>query len=86
MLILDFNKNGLDWQSLEIGIPVSINWIKELSKYGWILLNLSAPVDKYKQIAVSTGCMGFGLQGGEEEKTGFKSFDYLDEVLEQLEA
>lgn len=83
--ILDFGKNGLDWRSLETGTPVSIAWTRELGKYGSMLLNLSAPADKYRQIAVLTGCTGFCLQGGEEEKVGFKSFDYLDEVLEQLE-
>lgn len=83
--ILDFNRNGLTWESVQKGMPLSIADIREIAEQEYILLSVHAPADQYKAIAEETGCRGFCLQGGEEEKTGFKSFDYLDEVLEQLE-
>lgn len=84
--ILNFQKNDLHWTHIQQGHPVSIAWLRDLCAQYAILIEIDEMPAVFPEIVREVAPSGFCVQGGAEEKVGFKSFDNLDEVLELLQA
>ncbi|MCB0588954.1 MAG: N-(5'-phosphoribosyl)anthranilate isomerase, partial [Phaeodactylibacter sp.] len=50
-----------------------------------VILSLDFNPETLQEALESLNLYGINVRGGEEEKTGFKSFDELDELFEALE-
>lgn len=85
IFLLNFSKSGLTWDDLLAGRPFAIGELKGLLERFDTLLELGLPADQADQLLEFLRPLGLSLTGGSEEKTGFKSFDELDEVLDALE-
>jgi len=79
--LLDFGKNRIGWNEN----PVLTEWLKTACKNHPVILNLDFQADALPEILNTLSLYGLAVQGGEEEKTGIKSFDELDSLLEFLE-
>jgi len=84
--LIDFNKNNIDWISLKEG-TASLTWkeLKEICSQYEVLLNLDYTNKNTTEIVAAINPLGIIVKGGIEEKVGFKSFDELDEIFEELE-
>ncbi len=80
--LLDFAKNGLSWAAAKSNVLAEL---RQLAEDFPLLLNLPFPASEVEEVLEQTGAAGFSVQGGEEEKVGFKSFDELDDLFEVLE-
>lgn len=83
--ILDFQKNQLSWNQIEAGMPFSMDVLQQLCQENSILLNFDFQPNALNTILETIQPTGICVQGGEEEKVGFKSFDELDEIFEAIE-
>lgn len=83
--LLDFSKSGITWTDLQSGIPGSLIFLKNLFEKYHIILALDLQPDEMDQVLETLKPYGLSLSGGDEEKTGFKSFDELDEIFDRLE-
>ena len=85
LFLLDFGKNGLDWASLKAGqFAIQLADLQKLSSQYPVLLNIGISPSDLPDLLEQVNIRGLNLQGGEEEKVGYKSFDELDELLEAL--
>ena len=82
--LLDFEKNGFDWASLETETHLAKAELKELCEDFPILLSIKINPSSLAQMLAELPIQGLSVNGGEEEKVGFKSFDELDEWFEEL--
>lgn len=80
--ILNFDKNGIGWESLR-GAPME--QLQELCRHYPVILSLDFHADALAEALDILQPYGISVRGGEEEKVGFKSFDELDELFEILE-
>lgn len=82
--LLNFNKYGIKWNT---AIQKNVSPPKLLFELGQEY-NLFFAIDinptEIKAFVDVVQPYGFCIQGGEEEKVGYKSFDELDEILEAL--
>lgn len=83
--LFDFNKNNLEWVQLEKNEAFSIHHLQQLCEQYQIFLNINFTKENTTRILDTLQPLGICLQGGIEEKVGFKSFDELDEIFELLE-
>ena len=83
-ILLNFEKNGLSWSSLK-NHPGIDTLLKNWSMSSKIILAISHLPEETNEILSFLNPYGLYLQGGEEEKVGFKSYDDLDEILDCLE-
>ena len=83
--LLNFDKNGISWTDLEKGRPFSLSFIHTLCRQQEILLSIDLTPPLAGIILSSLAPHGLSIRGGAEEKTGFKSFEELDELLEALQ-
>jgi phosphoribosylanthranilate isomerase len=82
---LNFQKNRLDLLSLKSSnAKITIADLKALCNEFKIILAIDFQAIMLEDV-LGLNLYGLSLQGGEEEKVGVKSFDELDEILEQLE-
>ena len=65
-------------------IPFSKEFFKKLSERYLILLEADISAADFPDILEDFPFHGISLKGGEEEKTGIKSFDELDEIFEAI--
>ncbi len=77
--ILNFAKNGFLMNAIELNQLVSIS-----NKYS-VLLNAVFEKSELLHLLDTVPVKGIAVNGGEEEKVGYKSFDELDEIMEALE-
>lgn len=83
--IMDFFRNGICWGDIERERFFTLSRLNELfSRYPVLAAIDLTPAD-LQQMAERLHPAGFCLRGGEEERTGVKSFDELDSLLETLE-
>ncbi len=83
--LLDFTKAGINWATLLAGGSLRIDFLKEIFEQNKVILALDFQPDEAGQVLEALKPEGLSLAGGEEEKVGLKSFDELDEILDQLE-
>lgn len=83
--ILNFVKGGIAWDDLAAGSPIGLNSLRQWAAHFPLLLEVELgsilPTDAWRQLPA----LGFSLRGGAEEKTGYKSFDELDEWFDAWE-
>jgi len=79
--LLDFGKNRIGWSEN----PGWQEWLKTACNNHPVILNMDFSTDALPEILNTLPLHGLAVHGGEEEKTGIKSFDELDSLLEFLE-
>lgn len=83
--LLNFDKNGISWEQLQAVLPgLQLRDVQSLCAQYPILLSLDMKPEALPEVMDTLSPAGFSFSGGEEEKVGYKSFDELDELLEQL--
>ena len=83
--LLDFEKNGIDWQQIKEGTLFSVDLLKAICQRQEVLLSINCKLTEIENILDSVQPYGLSVRGGIEEKVGFKSFDEVDEIFEILE-
>lgn len=83
--LLDFDKNGIDWQQIKEGTYFSVAFLQAICKRQEILLSINYQPAEIEEILEHIQPYGLSVKGGIEEKVGFKSFDEVDEIFEILE-
>ena len=64
---------------------LDLKTLKELCDVQSCFLDFVLSPEEHTNLLASLNISGFVLRGGEEEKVGFKSFDEVDEIMEELE-
>jgi phosphoribosylanthranilate isomerase len=81
--IFDFSKNDVALQAILKNKEFSVKLKKFCDQYSvWMFGNFSS--EEWNELFEKYPAKGMCLKGGEEEKVGYKSFDELDEVFEEL--
>ncbi|MGK0365545.1 MAG: phosphoribosylanthranilate isomerase [Saprospiraceae bacterium] len=83
--LLDFSKSNFNWEILQTSEQITVDFIKELCQEFKIIIGLDFSGDMIDDFLENILPLGIHVKGGEEEKVGFKSFDVLDEMFENLE-
>jgi phosphoribosylanthranilate isomerase len=84
VFLLNFDKNSIGWEQLKGGEPFSLDFLQELCAQFPILLSLAFDEEDVDEILEVLNPYGFSFTGSEEEKTGFKSFDDIDDLFDVL--
>jgi phosphoribosylanthranilate isomerase len=79
--LLDFSKNGMDWENMD---AAAVGQVQALSKKYPILISIGGSASAMEEMLDTTAVEGISVQGGAEEKVGFKSFDELDDLFDVL--
>ncbi len=82
--ILHFHGNDLSWDLIQAN-EFAARLLKEYCSQFQLLLHLPHQPGQITDIVDQLQPHGLYVQGGAEEKTGFKSFDELDELFDVLE-
>ncbi len=77
--------NGWQWAEINTTHPAIVKWLNALSDSIKYYLSLKFKVNELDSIMNTLKPNGLSLSGGEEEMIGFKSFDELDEIFEELQ-
>ena len=83
--LLNFEKTGITWEDVKTGQPFSVETLRALCEKNQVILAIDFSPENLDEILTKINPHGLNLTGGEEEKVGFKSFDELDELLDELE-
>ena len=83
--LLDFSKSNFTWEVLQSSEQITLNFVRELCQEFKIIIGMDYSGDMIDDFLEGIIPFGIHVKGGEEEKVGFKSFDVLDEVFENLE-
>lgn len=81
----NFAKNGISWTDLQQKEAIWLEALKGWNKDMNILLDLHFEPNQLTEILATLPQAGLCLQGGVEERVGYKSFEELDEIFELLE-
>lgn len=84
-ILLNFAKNGITWPDILAGKCLSPAWLQEVCANYPVLLQMDGSAQVVETLLRDLQPAGISVQGGEEEKVGFKSFDELDALFETLE-
>jgi len=84
--MLSFLPNRISWNQLQSGLPLRISDLRELCREFPIFLDLQWDAPSLEAALALINPYGIVLRGGDEEKTGVKSFDELDDLFAILEA
>lgn len=80
--VFNLSKNRMTQEVFSHGHPLSEPWFAAICAQYPILFHAELEASGLRHILNTSHPAGFCFQGGAEEKTGFKSFDELDELLE----
>ena len=83
--LLNFSKGGIIAEDLRSGHPYSLDQLKDWCERYPILIDIQLDESGPKAFSEEIPVKGFAVQGGAEEKVGYKSFDELDDFFEALE-
>lgn len=83
--LLNFDKNGIGWTTLEGHPKLTPAFLKTLTSSLPILFSMDFQPQELNLLISEVAPLGISLQGGMEEKVGFKSFEELDELFDQLQ-
>jgi phosphoribosylanthranilate isomerase len=82
--MLNLEKNGYSWQLLKNN-EKTLKTLKQLcNKYDVMLSLVFEPIE-LNEILLELKPFGLSFKGGEEEKTGMKSFEAIDEIFDLIE-
>lgn len=84
---LNFVKNGISWHDLQQPeAMISVTELGDLVREFNVILNIEIEPEAIKSVFVALPHLqGLGVNGGEEERVGVKSFDELDEFFDAIE-
>lgn len=80
--VLDLSKNNIAWDDISADTQAKLQSLCAQHK---ILLHVNISLEGLPDLIEQTQAAGLILQGGEEEKVGYKSYDELDDILDFLE-
>jgi phosphoribosylanthranilate isomerase len=83
--LLNFDKNGISWESIKNGNFLSSSFVSSISETFPFIISIDVQAEEIDNLLEKVQPAGLNLKGGEEEKVGFKSFDELDDIFEALE-
>ena len=83
--LLNFSKGGIVAEDLAGGQPFSLEQVRAWCEQYPIIIELQLNDDGALKFLEQVPARGFSVRGGAEEKTGYKSFDELDDFFEELE-
>lgn len=83
-VFINFEKNGISWMEIKENQD-ALSQLKQWSSNTKLILAISHQATETEEMLDMLSPYGLYLQGGAEEKVGFKSFDDLDEILDILE-
>lgn len=83
--LLNGRNNGIDWEQLQNGSPISTDQLRELCQQFFIVLDVNLSAATVLDVLEEVQPAGINLIGGEETEVGVKTFDDLDAVMEKLE-
>ncbi|MFZ4559515.1 MAG: hypothetical protein ACOYOD_04895 [Saprospiraceae bacterium] len=79
--ILNTWKNRVRWQDLLGSRFWPLEWVRRCCTTYPIFIAIDALPSEYEEMMKALSLRGFCLRGGDEEKTGVKSFDELDDII-----
>ena len=82
--LLNFDKGGFTWAEVKKGEILRPEILRDFCQRYPILLGIGVQASEVKDMLAYLQPAGLNLLGGEEEKTGIKSFDDVDDIFEQL--
>ena len=82
--LLNFDKGGFTWAEVKKGGILSPEILRDFCQRYPILLGIGVQASEVKDMLAYLQPAGLNLLGGEEEKTGIKSYDDVDDIFEQL--
>ena len=82
--LLDFEKNGLTWNTLQNNAAISLEQLQALCRRQQIILSIDCKAAELESLLAKLQPYGLSIKGGAEEKVGFKSFEEVDELFEAL--
>jgi phosphoribosylanthranilate isomerase len=83
--LLDFSKSGIQWSDLKMDASFDLDGLKPLFEAHKIILALDFEATETQEVLEKLAPFALSIGGGVEEKIGLKSFEALDEILDQLE-
>lgn len=83
--LLNFDKNGIKWENILSEKKLSNSILSSICETFPVIISIELAPSSLNEFLEIINPKGINLFGGEEEKTGFKSFDELDEIFEMLE-
>jgi phosphoribosylanthranilate isomerase len=83
--LLDFANSGITWEKIKRGIPFPKEVLKSACQHNRVIVNIELSSAIIQEFLSTIRPYGLNVTGGEEEKTGFKSFEELDEIFDLLE-
>lgn len=82
IFLIDCMKNNVSWEELnDTERQTLVDWCENHR----VILSIDVASDQLIELLEELNPYGFNMQGDEEEKVGYKSFDELDELLDVLE-
>jgi phosphoribosylanthranilate isomerase len=82
--LLNFDKGGFNWNDVQNGEILNAGIVQDFCQRFPILLGIGIQASELPSMLEYLQPAGLHLLGSEEEKTGVKSFDDVDELFEQL--
>lgn len=82
--ILNAWKNRVSWQDLLSSRFWPLPWVQQCCTAHPVFIAIDALPSEYGDMVQRLSPKGFCLRGGDEEKTGFKSFDELDDIIQEI--
>ncbi len=83
--LLNFSKGGLSWSDIGQLAPFDREELRNWAEQFPLLLEIDFDTEEAATVLEDWPFYGLSVRGGEEEKAGYKSFDEMDELFEQLE-
>ena len=84
-LLLNFTKGGLSWADIGQTAPLDQDELLRWAEHFPLLLEIDFGDVDAADLLTELPLYGISVRGGEEEKVGYKSFDEIDTLFEQLE-
>ncbi|MEM9258641.1 MAG: hypothetical protein AAGA62_03280, partial [Bacteroidota bacterium] len=85
LVTLNFEQGGITWSDLAAGHPFGLAELDQLLAIRPCLLQIDLGGVDPKVLKEAHPLAGFAVRGSSEEKVGYKSFDYLDDLFEDIE-
>lgn len=85
VFLLNFDKNSISWENLLAGKPISVALLRSFCEEFQVILSVDLRAGLVGEVMNTLPVFGLNVQGGREERVGYKSFDELDEILEVLQ-
>ncbi|NJN77094.1 MAG: hypothetical protein HC803_01175 [Saprospiraceae bacterium] len=82
--LIDFTKSGISWSEIKAGTYLDFEILKTACVNFNVILSVDLTPENLTEVQETLNPYGLNVTGGEEEKVGFKSFDDIDEIIEEL--